>query len=299
METKKEEPEWKRELFNLIGVASLFLGIILIITSKTVTTGNAIISEIITKQFSIIGIMLFIGGVIVLFTSSIRSDISDLERRAEGDERDRAKGIKIYSKHSDPEKDTFVPDRDLHIIEPQGMLGVRDYSLGEFRKRYKELGDDELKDVAKEELGPGLLSIYNHGNNLAKYFLEAMNVTIPRTNEKPRVIISNKALVRARRDNSVSGRAKMFNSEIEMIRENPIARPKERIGEFFVSPRGRKEIRVAWDYDPEKNIIKIYDVLYHTGTKEYVDDWNNKSRTGELSKKSYESAGFSEFRGIN
>lgn len=123
------------------------------------------------------------------------------------------------------------------------------------------------------------------------------------------VLISRKALSRARKDSFIRENIDAYGREIEkvesMVAENPtlaIQRAKT-IGEFTISPTGysgRGGPRVAWEYDPKTNTLKIHDVLYHEkrpGSAEgYIDDWDRKAQKREITRKNYEREGFVRYK---
>jgi len=114
-----------------------------------------------------------------------------------------------------------------------------------------------------------------------------------------RVLISGRALERARKDSSIYARWDRFAGEIEKIKRDPMGRPREKILEFFVSPRGggtSAAPRIAWQVNEEGSVL-IYDLLYHVGSSNYVDNWNGRVRSGEVRKRDYEESGFEDYTG--
>lgn len=109
-----------------------------------------------------------------------------------------------------------------------------------------------------------------------------------------RVLVSRKALSRVRKDSTVKNNFSRYLHEIEMIKNNPSVRPKEKIGEFLVSPQGKspKGLRVAWHYDAKSNTLYVDDFLYHESEREYVGKWNRRAADREIIKKDYESSGY-------
>ena len=113
-------------------------------------------------------------------------------------------------------------------------------------------------------------------------------------------MISRKALDRAEKDDSIRRRWNKFANEIEMIARNPEERPREKIGDFLVSPRGyggSAAPRIAWTFDSSTNTLTVYDLLYHVDSQRYVDNWNHQARDGRITRKTYERNGFEDFRG--
>ena len=107
------------------------------------------------------------------------------------------------------------------------------------------------------------------------------------------VLISNIALERMNSDKHVRAMLPRFMKEIAMIKSNPIGRPKEKIGEFLVSPQGHNPVRVAWHYDPKSNTVYIDDVRYHATSKDYDKNWNKRAERGDVTLSSYEASGYS------
>jgi len=106
-----------------------------------------------------------------------------------------------------------------------------------------------------------------------------------------RIFISMQALNRLAKDKYIQKNKKAYNQEILMIAQSLSKRPSEMIGKFHVSPRGRKDFRIAWhfEYDEKTDIVSIYidDLLYHERGLKYVDDWTEKVRIGEINLSSY------------
>ena len=115
------------------------------------------------------------------------------------------------------------------------------------------------------------------------------------TSAETRVVISNIALDRMRKDKTIKSMLPKFMKEIEMIKTNPLARPKEKIGEFLVSPHGRNPVRVAWHYDHNSKTVYIDDLRYHVTEKDYDGKWNKKARQGEVDLETYRNGGYSVF----
>lgn len=105
------------------------------------------------------------------------------------------------------------------------------------------------------------------------------------------IFISKQALERLKKDRFVKANKKFYNNEILMIRDSEGTRPVETIGKFKVSPRGHKKIRVVWyfEYDSKKDTLIIYiaDLVYHIKEGVYVNQWNKRARTGDISLKNY------------
>lgn len=104
-------------------------------------------------------------------------------------------------------------------------------------------------------------------------------------------LISIQALERSKRDAFVKTNWKIYRKEIIMLTLSEGNRPAEKIGDFFVTPRGSVKHRIAWHFsiDNKTNIKTIYidDILYHVTPERYVDDWNKKVRAGKINLGSY------------
>lgn len=103
------------------------------------------------------------------------------------------------------------------------------------------------------------------------------------------IMISNRALEKSRKG-FFKLRFKEYMAEIDRIAQNPSARPKEGVGEFFVSPRGGKQIRVAWHV--EGDVLYIDDFLYHDTGRGYSDNWDRKAFTGKIRREDYKDEGY-------
>lgn len=100
-----------------------------------------------------------------------------------------------------------------------------------------------------------------------------------------KVFISTQALERIRKDRRVQQNLKKYVNIIRILMEVGKQYQTETIGEFFVSPRGRSDVRVAW-YQ-EGDALIIYDFLYEVRTGIYVEDWNEKAKFGKITRKGY------------
>ncbi len=162
---------------------------------------------------------------------------------------------------------------------------------------------EEGKDKGREEVDRAP-SPYKNGNNRARYPIqraEPPSEAPAISRNEVRVLISRRALERARKDDSIRQRWDRFTSEIEMIARNHEERPREKMGDFSVSPRGyggSAAPRIAWTFDGATNTLRVYDLLYHISSQKYVDDWNHKAKFGEITRETYERGGFEEFKGL-
>lgn len=103
------------------------------------------------------------------------------------------------------------------------------------------------------------------------------------------LVISKQALERIKKDKFVKQNRKWYERQILLIKSSYSDRPTERIGDFNVSPRGREVRRIAWHFDIENNILRIFidDLLYHINSEDYVEKWNTKVRRKEITKNKY------------
>ncbi len=287
----------RSELLRFLGISAIILSMILI-ASSGVLTGNVIIEKVLSDNFKILGIIIFVGGAVMLAMAG-----RDEEREGEGlEERvEILPDLHVFTTHKKGANSTFNADRDCGITDPSDYFGRRPTSLGEFKIRVRELKEGNSLDIVQADYGPTLRRIAKSKTPesiIAKYFLRALEMPIPE--EGITILISKKALERARKDSTIRGNWDKFKDEIEMISKSPQGRPKERIGEFLVSPRGangRTAPRIVWDYDSRTDTLRIFDVLYHVGMDRYVDNWNQRVTEGKIKKDDYERAGFKDYTG--
>lgn len=162
----QEEIHWKTQLKNLVGFSLMIIGIVLIVSSATITTGNIVLQKIINKQVSTIGIILFLGGVIVLFTSNSRKDL-------EG----KTEELDVYTTR----KENPDPERDYFVTDP-GYFGGSGLSLGRFKEEIARLRetDQGLVTIVREAYVPPLLRIADGDDyraRIAKMFLGSLGVS--------------------------------------------------------------------------------------------------------------------------
>ncbi len=143
---------------------------------------------------------------------------------------------------------------------------------------------------------------FKAGTIYAIWFLVAGGVLIlmARHTASPlTILISNKALERARDDPRVRNNMPAYVNRIRTIAANPIATPdKEKIGDFNISPHQRHtDRRVAWHFDGSTNTLFIDDLLYHVSQEDYNDRWNKKARKGTITREDYSREGYSAFKG--
>lgn len=112
------------------------------------------------------------------------------------------------------------------------------------------------------------------------------------------IFISRKAIKRAKTDIQIKQNLRQYQNEVRRIKQDPLGRPQEIIGEFRVSPRGETNLRVAYHYDQQGNRLYIDDVLYHVTEREYVNDWATKARHRRITRKDYEKAGYVKYKEV-
>ncbi|HDQ59626.1 MAG TPA: hypothetical protein ENN30_00365 [Candidatus Woesearchaeota archaeon] len=88
-----------------------------------------------------------------------------------------------------------------------------------------------------------------------------------------------------KKDRFVQQNLPRYVNVIKALIELGRAYQSEKLGDFFVSPRGNTKIRVAWYQQGE--FLIIYDFLYESGKGRYVDDWADKARLGKIKRKNY------------
>ena len=75
-----------------------------------------------------------------------------------------------------------------------------------------------------------------------------------------------------------------------MIIKSVLDFQKERLGDFWVSPRGRKKERIAWHFSIDHKEKKIYlyidDFFYHK-ERSYIEEWDVKAANRKITLKDY------------
>jgi len=120
-----------------------------------------------------------------------------------------------------------------------------------------------------------------------------------RSSKKLNVYISQKALDRADRDETVKDNISRYFHEVRMlvreIESLNAAKDSEKIGEFKVSPKHHhNKFRVVWFRAKDhlgKEALYICDFIYHTSDKKYVSDWASRAEAGTLKRTDYEDFG--------
>ncbi len=106
------------------------------------------------------------------------------------------------------------------------------------------------------------------------------------------ILLSEQAIRRINKDRFVRQNLSKYVNVIKGIFQSGRDYPTEIIGKFFISPRGRTPIRVAWIQDGD--VLKICDLLYEEKAGTYVDRFNDKAREKKLTPESY-----SQFRPVS
>lgn len=105
------------------------------------------------------------------------------------------------------------------------------------------------------------------------------------------ILISKQALERSENDSFIKNNWGIFIKESTMLNLSQGNRPSEKIGKFFVTPKGSVKHRIAWhfsmDTETDTKTIYIDDILYHITPEKYVDNWAEKVRTGKINLSSY------------
>lgn len=275
-------------LKKIFGIIFILLGIINI--QKVTITGFAISNSI---QFRFIWSLLFF--FIGIFLMIQKRNLETLTRTREFE---MGTGISVPQEIRPEELETYSRDY-ANFLKNQQYLKFHLFT-GEpvkFTESYKH-DRAEYEEIGKE-------SQAKQQDYIKKRFLEMINSDTKRFNEFskifrvriPRVMTSKQARNARKKDKTISDNLGEYISEIRKIVINPEKREAETIGEFLVSPRGGKRIRIAWEYDPESNTIKIHDLLYHVSMDEYNGKWNRKATKGEITKKTY--TDFRDWNGSN
>ncbi len=110
-----------------------------------------------------------------------------------------------------------------------------------------------------------------------------MDITFPITADK--VLISTKVLERVKKDKYIKQNLSRYISVIRKLMQVGRAYKTETIGDFFISPRGGMNLRIAW-YE-EGGFILIYDFLYEKESGVYIEKWNDRAREREITRDSY------------
>lgn len=163
---------------------------------------------------------------------------------------------------------------------------------------------NEISGITGFATSPDNLLMNPLMKNIGTYFLGialmivgAIVVYSDKSNKALEIMVSQKAIDRSQKDKTVRQNINKYLKEIDRISQNPLERPQEILGEFHVSPQGHKDIRVAWHFDRQNNILYIDDLLYHERGNIYVDQWNTKARQHKIERRDYESSGYEKYSG--
>lgn len=266
------------------------------------------------------------------FKGESRDYIDELEKRKDGLKKEiigysakevnssmgslRAMGWENWQFAEDLSDSKIINDENEDAIIRSYILQT-DYGLSESASREiaKQVSNEDIKRV----------SVYLNsrlGRQKTKKFIESHPAVFMSTDRQLRkrfngtsksesteeesqeeainIKISKKAEDRTEKDGYVSEHKKIYERIVRKIaRNNSSLQRVEIIGEFWVYPTGfsgRGGPRVAFGFDRKTKTITIYDFLYHKSNYEYVDSWNRRVTSGEITRKSYDSKGYSPIK---
>ncbi len=98
------------------------------------------------------------------------------------------------------------------------------------------------------------------------------------------ILISHNAMQKAEHDSKISENYGRYQHEVQMIAADPAHRPKQKYGDFYLSPTGQTKQRVA--YYIEGNKLHVVDYFTMSDEKG-VRKWIAKAKSGEITKQSY------------
>jgi hypothetical protein len=112
--------------------------------------------------------------------------------------------------------------------------------------------------------------------------------------EIKKIFLSKKAIEKVEKDEYVREKIEAYLAEIERLIKGK--RPTEKIGKFNVSPRGHKNIRIAWHIERDERdksyILYIDDFLYHEKEKKYKGGWIEGVKRGKITINTYKESGY-------
>ncbi len=154
---------------RVIGVVLLLIGLILIILTSPKLTGFAISEKNISEMtLKVLGIILFIGGILILSSQNTSEKILEDKINVYDDGIDKGNSKRNIARHY------FMNDNKADFSR-DGKV-----SLEEFRRQiesYKNEGEEELAEVVRQEYGPGLHRIVSEGgekSKIARAFLDVL-----------------------------------------------------------------------------------------------------------------------------
>lgn len=284
----------KTKNFKLLGLGYFLIGIFLLLNTKLEITGAVIGSSNGTSFFSLILGLLFIslGGMITLVGSEegglekITWDYGkDAKKYQEFKEDLKSRGYRV---NEDKEKGDITFGEYLNFLT-EAKYNKLDSELKEsYIHDFDEYNGIKDKSEKKRYLNKRLNEINEEDIDRAKEIREMLNKESK--HPKTEVLISKQAIDRSEKDNYIIRNTRDYINEIDRISQLPLSRPAEKIGDFKVSPRGNKKIRVAWRYkkNPDgSETVFIDDLLYHVTSDNYVDNWIDKARDGDIKAKDY------------
>jgi hypothetical protein len=114
--------------------------------------------------------------------------------------------------------------------------------------------------------------------------------------EIKKVFLSKEAIKKVEKNSRVREKIENYLAEIERLIKAKGKRPTEKIGKFNVSPRGHKNIRIAWHIERDERdksyILYIDDFLYHEKEKEYKGEWIKGVEQGKITIDTYKENGY-------
>ena len=116
-----------------------------------------------------------------------------------------------------------------------------------------------------------------------------MDSLLSQSNLKIHPYISTRALNRFKKDLFVKQNKKWYIQQIFLLIQSRLDRPTETLGKFLLTPRGHETKRIAFHFEIKDDTLSLYidDLLYHRSNGEYVDNWNQKVRSGKITLKTY------------
>lgn len=277
-------------------IISILIGIFFILNSFSGMTGF-VIAESVGKGISgILGLVLIIGGVLVFMSG--RRSLQDIIDERTGVTHKESKKYKELVDYYEKEKKGV---RKMDEV-PEEQITFEEYEKFLNNKFYEDFKID-TPGAYKSDRGE-YVGIFSNSkkNSYLNERVKEINRDIDRVKEIKEMMekkesgkdlndidiqISVKALDRAKNDAYIKSVKDKYLDEIQRISQLPRSRPAETIGDFKISPRGHKKIRVAWHYKEKPETIYIDDLLYHINKKDYVNKWNEKAESGKVNLKTY------------
>ena len=181
-----------QDIMRYLGISLIVLSIILTVSSIAITgysTGYSVIERVIDENFKVLGVIFFLGGLVLLWiahTEDSREAASTTAATAVLEERVEP-SIHVYCTHKDPNSKSFKAERDYHITDPNNDWGGESTSLGEFRKKMTEAKSVGTLEYIQQVDGPKLRKIAESERPeslIAREFLKAMEMPYSDTNHQ-------------------------------------------------------------------------------------------------------------------